>query len=42
MRTKVLNTYAIEVLRYTNEEILNRFEDVVINLKKRVQERIMK
>ncbi len=39
-RTKVLNAYGIEVVRYTNEEILNRLEDVEIDLKKRVQERI--
>ena len=41
-RTKVLNSYGIEVVRYTNEEILNRFEDVVIDLKRRVQERVIK
>lgn len=41
-RTKVLNSYGIEVVRYTNEEILNRFEDVVIDLKRRVQERMIK
>ena len=39
-RTKVLNAYGIEVVRYTNEEILNHFEDVVIDLKNRVKERI--
>ncbi|HRG48878.1 MAG TPA: DUF559 domain-containing protein [Leptospiraceae bacterium] len=38
-RTKVLNGYGIEVIRYSNEEILNRFDNVEMDLKKKVNER---
>ncbi|MBK7056562.1 MAG: endonuclease domain-containing protein [Leptospiraceae bacterium] len=38
-RTKVLNSYGIEVIRYSNEEILNRFDNVEMDLKKKVNER---
>jgi very-short-patch-repair endonuclease len=39
-RTKVLNAYGIEVLRFTNEEILNRLDYVEMNLRKRVLDRL--
>ncbi len=36
VRTKVLNGYGIEVIRYTNDQILNRFGEVEADLRKRV------
>lgn len=38
-RTKVLNGYGIEVVRYTNDEILNRLDKVKTDLKEKVNER---
>ena len=38
-RTKVLNAYGIEVVRYTNEEILNHFADIVVDLREKVKDR---
>ena len=38
-RTKVLNGYGIEVVRYTNEQILNHFDEVEKKLKEKVNER---
>lgn len=37
-RTKVLNRYGIEVVRYTNEEILNHFEDLEMDLRDKREE----
>jgi very-short-patch-repair endonuclease len=36
-RTKVLNGYGIEVIRYTNEEILNHLDEVEKDLKEKVK-----
>jgi very-short-patch-repair endonuclease len=38
-RTRVLNGYGIEVVRYTNEQILNHFDEVEQDLKEKVNER---
>ena len=38
-RTKVLNAYGIEVIRYTNEEILNHIDEVENDLKENVRKR---
>ncbi|MBP7282311.1 MAG: endonuclease domain-containing protein [Leptospiraceae bacterium] len=38
-RTKVLNAYGIEVIRYTNEEILNHIGEVESDLKENVRKR---
>lgn len=38
-RTKVLNSYGIEVIRFTNDEILNHFSDVEKNLRETVMQR---
>ena len=38
-RTRVLNGYGIEVVRYTNEQILNHFDEVEKDLKEKVNER---
>lgn len=38
-RTKVLNAYGIEIIRYTNEEILNHFDDVENDLREKVKDR---
>jgi very-short-patch-repair endonuclease len=36
VRTKVLNGYDIEVIRYTNDEVLNHFNEVEADLRKRI------
>ena len=41
-RTKVLNAYGIEVIRYTNEEILNHIGEVESDLKDKVRQRLIK
>ena len=40
-RTKVLNAYGIEVIRYTNEEILNHIGEVESDLKDKVRKRLI-
>ncbi len=40
-RTKVLNAYGIEVIRYTNEEILNHIGVVESDLKDKVRKRLI-
>ena len=39
LRTKKLNSYGIEVIRYTNLEVINNLEGVYDDLKRKVAER---
>lgn len=39
LRTKKLNSYGIEVVRYTNLEVINNIEGVYDDLKRRVEKR---
>jgi len=37
-RTKILNTYGIEVLRFTNDEIDNNFFEVCRRIREKVED----
>ena len=39
LRTKKLNSYGIEVVRYTNLEVINNIEGVYDDLKRRIEKR---